>query len=101
MDNKVQSTTALAAARGRGKSAALGLGIAGAIAAGCVTCRMKKLYISVSLIISFSKDLMTVCRYSNIFVTAPTTENLKSLFEFVCRGLQALEYEVGLSLCND
>ncbi|KAI8541121.1 hypothetical protein RHMOL_Rhmol08G0037700 [Rhododendron molle] len=65
LDRKVQSTTALTAARGRGKSAALGLGIAGAIAAG----------------------------YSNIFVTAPTLENLKSLFEFVCRGLQALKYK--------
>ncbi|XP_058179742.1 RNA cytidine acetyltransferase 2-like [Rhododendron vialii] len=65
LDEKVQSTTALTAARGRGKSAALGLGIAGAIAAG----------------------------YSNIFVTAPTPENLKSLFEFICRGLQELEYE--------
>ncbi|KAH7852680.1 hypothetical protein Vadar_027832 [Vaccinium darrowii] len=65
LDKKVHSTTALTAARGRGKSAALGLGIAGAIAAG----------------------------YSNIFVTAPTPENLKSLFEFVCRGLQALKYK--------
>lgn len=36
LNKKVQSTTGLTAARGRGKSAALGLGIAGAIAAGCV-----------------------------------------------------------------
>ncbi|KAI8541122.1 hypothetical protein RHMOL_Rhmol08G0037800 [Rhododendron molle] len=65
LNKKVQSTTGLTAARGRGKSAALGLGIAGAIAAG----------------------------YSNIYVTAPTPENLKSLFEFVCRGLHALNYK--------
>ncbi|KAF7135734.1 hypothetical protein RHSIM_Rhsim08G0031600 [Rhododendron simsii] len=65
LDKKVQSTTGLTAARGRGKSAALGLGIAGAIAVG----------------------------YSNIYVTAPTPENLKPLFEFVCRGLHALNYK--------
>ncbi|KAF5950828.1 hypothetical protein HYC85_012821 [Camellia sinensis] len=65
LDKKPQSTTALIAPRGRGKSAALGLGIAGAIASG----------------------------YSNIFVTAPTPQNLKSLFEFICRGLHVLKYE--------
>mgnify|MGYP000754316762 CR=1 FL=1 len=31
--------------------------------------------------------------YSNIFVTAPSPENLKTLFEFVCKGLEALEYK--------
>ncbi|GMP57057.1 hypothetical protein CsSME_00021302 [Camellia sinensis var. sinensis] len=61
LDKKPQSTTALIAPRGRGKSAALGLGIAGAIASG--------------------------------FVTAPTPQNLKSLFEFICRGLHVLKYE--------
>ncbi|KAK9292212.1 hypothetical protein L1049_020174 [Liquidambar formosana] len=65
LDKRLQSTIALIASRGRGKSAALGLAISGAIAAG----------------------------YSNIFVTAPTPENLKSLFEFVCKGLSALQYE--------
>jgi N-acetyltransferase 10 len=29
---------------------------------------------------------------SNIFVTAPTPENLKTFFEFVIKGLQALNY---------
>ncbi|KAK4366831.1 hypothetical protein RND71_014711 [Anisodus tanguticus] len=53
------------AARGRGKSAALGLAIAGAVAAG----------------------------YSNIFVTAPSPENLKTLFDFVCKGFGMLEYK--------
>ncbi|XP_028755074.1 RNA cytidine acetyltransferase 1 [Neltuma alba] len=65
LDKTLRSTVALLAARGRGKSAALGLAIAGAIAVG----------------------------YSNIFVTAPSPENLKTLFEFVCKGFQALEYK--------
>ncbi|KAK4264833.1 hypothetical protein QN277_025957 [Acacia crassicarpa] len=65
LDKTLRSTVALLAARGRGKSAALGLSIAGAIAVG----------------------------YSNIFVTAPSPENLKTLFEFVCKGFQALEYK--------
>ncbi|OVA17017.1 GNAT domain [Macleaya cordata] len=65
LDKNLRSTVALLAARGRGKSAALGLAIAGAIAAG----------------------------YSNIFVTAPGPENLKTLFEFVCKGFDALEYK--------
>lgn len=65
LDKTLRSTVALLAARGRGKSAALGLAIAGAIAAG----------------------------YSNIFVTAPSPENLKTLFEFVCKGFNAIEYK--------
>jgi N-acetyltransferase 10 len=32
-----------------------------------------------------------VCRYSNIFVTSPTPENLKTLFEFVLKGLEAID----------
>ncbi|KAM0826019.1 hypothetical protein ACQ4PT_069157 [Festuca glaucescens] len=65
LDKSLRSTVALLAARGRGKSAALGLAIAGAIAAG----------------------------YSNIFVTAPSPENLNTLFDFVCKGINALEYK--------
>ncbi|CAK9137393.1 unnamed protein product [Ilex paraguariensis] len=65
LDKTLRSTVALLAARGRGKSAALGLAIAGAIAAG----------------------------YSNIFVTAPSPENLKTLFDFVCKGFDKLEYK--------
>lgn len=65
LDKTLRSTVALLASRGRGKSAALGLAISGAIAAG----------------------------YSNIFVTAPSPENLKTLFEFVCKGFNALEYK--------
>ncbi|TKY57778.1 N-acetyltransferase protein [Spatholobus suberectus] len=60
-----RGTVALLAARGRGKSATLGLSIAGAIAVG----------------------------YSNIFVTAPSPKNLKTLFEFVCKGFDALDYK--------
>ncbi|KAK7247503.1 hypothetical protein RIF29_42386 [Crotalaria pallida] len=65
LDKTLRSTAALLAARGRGKSAALGLSIAGAIAVG----------------------------YSNVFVTAPSPENLKTLFEFICKGFDALEYK--------
>lgn len=32
--------------------------------------------------------------YSNIFVTAPSPENLRTLFEFVFKGLDELEYKV-------
>ncbi|KAL5228273.1 hypothetical protein ABZP36_016538 [Zizania latifolia] len=65
LDKSLRSTVALLAARGRGKSASLGLAIAGAIAAG----------------------------YSNIFVTAPSPENLKTLFDFVCKGINVLDYK--------
>lgn len=64
-DKSLRSTVTLTAARGRGKSAALGLAIAGAVAYG----------------------------YSNIFVTSPTPENLKTLFEFVFKAFDALEYQ--------
>ncbi|XP_051114910.1 RNA cytidine acetyltransferase 1-like [Andrographis paniculata] len=65
LDKSLRGTVALLAARGRGKSAALGLAISGAVAAG----------------------------YSNIFVTAPSPENLKTLFEFICKGFEMLEYK--------
>lgn len=55
----MSATVSLTASRGRGKSAALGLSIAAAVAFG----------------------------YSNIYVTSPTPENLKTLFEFVFKGL--------------
>ena len=61
----LSSTVSLTAARGRGKSAALGLSIAAALSFG----------------------------YSNIFVTSPTPENLKTLFEFIFKGMDALGYE--------
>lgn len=64
-EKTLRTTVAMTAARGRGKSAALGLSIATAIAFG----------------------------YSNIFVTAPSPENLKTLFEFVFKGFDALSYE--------
>ena len=34
-------------------------------------------------------------RYSNIFVTSPSPENLKTLFEFIFKGFDALDYQVG------
>ncbi|KAL4073177.1 GNAT acetyltransferase 2-domain-containing protein [Scleroderma yunnanense] len=64
-EKALSSTVVLTAARGRGKSAALGLAIAAALGHG----------------------------YANIFVTSPSPENLKTLFEFVFKGLDALGYE--------
>lgn len=64
-EKTLQTTVALTASRGRGKSAALGLAIASAVAYG----------------------------YSNIFVTSPTPENLKTLFEFILKGFDALKYK--------
>ncbi|KIJ54078.1 hypothetical protein M422DRAFT_25043 [Sphaerobolus stellatus SS14] len=64
-EKTLSSTVTLTAARGRGKSAALGLAIAAALAHG----------------------------YSNIFVTSPSPENLKTVFEFVFKGMDALGYE--------
>lgn len=63
-EKTLRSTVSLTAGRGRGKSAAMGLAIAAAIAHG----------------------------YSNIFITSPSPENLKTLFEFVFKGLDALDY---------
>ena len=59
-DKKLDRTVSLTAARGRGKSAALGLSIAAAIGFG----------------------------YSNIFVTSPSPENLHTLFDFVFKGMK-------------
>ncbi|KAJ3081553.1 N-acetyltransferase 10 [Quaeritorhiza haematococci] len=64
-EKTLRSTVALTAARGRGKSAALGVAMAAAVAYG----------------------------YSNIFITSPSPENLKTLFEFVFKGFDALGYE--------
>ena len=64
-EKTLSSTVTLTAARGRGKSAALGLAIAAALAHG----------------------------YSNIFVTSPSPENLKTLFEFIFKGMDVLGYE--------
>ena len=64
-EKALRSTVALTAGRGRGKSAALGLAVAGALA----------------------------CGYANIFVTSPSPENLRTLFEFVFKGLDGLGYK--------
>eukprot|EP00658_Telonema_sp_P-2_P016160 TRINITY_DN1625_c0_g2_i2.p1 TRINITY_DN1625_c0_g2~~TRINITY_DN1625_c0_g2_i2.p1 ORF type:complete len:1018 (+),score=296.10 TRINITY_DN1625_c0_g2_i2:224-3277(+) len=64
-EKTLRSTVALTAGRGRGKSASLGVAIAAAVAYG----------------------------YSNIFVTSPTPENLNTLFEFVFKGFDALQYK--------
>ncbi|CAG8515093.1 1311_t:CDS:2, partial [Funneliformis caledonium] len=64
-EKTLRNTVTLTASRGRGKSAALGIAIASAVAYG----------------------------YSNIFVTSPSPENLKTLFEFIFKGFDALRYE--------
>merc|ERR1719230_2060083 len=61
-EKQLNRTMALTAGRGRGKSAALGLAVASAIAYG----------------------------YSNIFLTAPSPENLTTVFEFILKGFDAL-----------
>ena len=64
-EKSMKGTIALTAGRGRGKSASLGISIASAVVHG----------------------------FSNIFVTAPSPENLSTMFEFVFRGLDALNYK--------
>uniref|UniRef100_A0A6Q2ZQL4 RNA cytidine acetyltransferase n=1 Tax=Esox lucius TaxID=8010 RepID=A0A6Q2ZQL4_ESOLU len=64
-EKTLRSTVALTAARGRGKSAALGLAVAAAVAFG----------------------------YSNIFITSPSPDNLHTLFEFIFKGFDALQYQ--------
>ncbi|XP_067090614.1 RNA cytidine acetyltransferase [Osmerus mordax] len=64
-EKTLRSTVALTAARGRGKSAALGLAVAGAVAFG----------------------------YSNIFITSPSPDNLHTLFEFIFKGFDGLQYQ--------
>uniref|UniRef100_A0A3P9IYE1 RNA cytidine acetyltransferase n=1 Tax=Oryzias latipes TaxID=8090 RepID=A0A3P9IYE1_ORYLA len=64
-EKTLRSTVALTAARGRGKSAAMGLSVAGAVAFG----------------------------YSNIFVTSPSPDNLHTMFEFIFKGFDALQYQ--------
>lgn len=61
-EKMLRTTVALTASRGRGKSAALGLAVAAAIAH----------------------------EYSNIFVTSPSPENLRTFFAFVLVGFDAL-----------
>ena len=59
-----KNTVSLTSGRGRGKSSGMGLGVAGAVVYG----------------------------YSNIIITAPSPENLKTFFEFLIKGLNALNY---------
>jgi N-acetyltransferase 10 len=63
-EKTLRSTVTLTAGRGRGKSAAMGVAVAAAVAHG----------------------------YSNIFITSPSPENLKTLFEFIFKGFDALGY---------
>jgi N-acetyltransferase 10 len=63
-DKRLAATVAVTAGRGRGKSAAMGLSVAAALGFG----------------------------YANIFVTAPHPDNLRTFFEFVVLGLNALAF---------
>jgi len=58
-------TVSITAGRGRGKSAAIGLMVAGALKLGI----------------------------TNIFITAPSPENLQTMFEFIFKGLDLLGYK--------
>lgn len=60
--HSLRHVVAITASRGRGKSAALGLSVAAAIAHG----------------------------YTNVFVTSPSPENLNTFFEFVIKGFGSL-----------
>ena len=93
LEKTLRSTVALIASQGRGKSAALGL----AIVAGSVPCFLNFWYeihlyeYKLGWYVLYN-DIS--CRYSNIFVTAPSPENLKTLFQFIFKGFDALEYKV-------
>ncbi|KAL7020429.1 hypothetical protein ACKWTF_011533 [Chironomus riparius] len=64
-EKQLKPPTSLTAARGRGKSAAMGLAVAGAVSFG----------------------------YSQVYVTSPSPENLITFFEFVMKGFDALAYQ--------
>ncbi|OII73629.1 uncharacterized protein cubi_03427 [Cryptosporidium ubiquitum] len=64
IQKNMNAIISLTAGRGRGKSAALGLSLACAVTQG----------------------------YSNIFITAPSAENVLTVFEFIEIGLQSLGY---------
>ncbi|CAJ0559877.1 unnamed protein product, partial [Mesorhabditis spiculigera] len=64
-DKALNVTCSITAARGRGKSAALGLALASAAAFG----------------------------YTSIFVTSPSPENLKTLFQFIVKGFEAMDWK--------
>ena len=64
-DKNLRTTVTLTAARGRGKSAAMGLAVAAALAFG----------------------------YSNVFVTSPSPENLRTFFQFVFKGFDQLQWK--------
>ena len=48
--------------------------------------------------VKFHKVTFFLYRYSNIFVTAPSPENLKTVFEYICKGLECLSYRVSISV---
>ncbi|EQB79155.1 N-acetyltransferase 10, partial [Camelus ferus] len=104
-EKTLRSTVALTAARGRGKSAALGLAIAGAVAFG-VQDREQHAALHAAGVVPTApsavgfhmsaaqcQDVLPSHWYSNIFVTSPSPDNLHTLFEFVFKGFDALQYQ--------
>ena len=90
-EKTLRTTVALTAGRGRGKSAALGIAIAAAVAYGYDSARWHESWHA-----SFRAHvprLRAFTRYSNVFVTSPSPENLKTLFEFILKGFDGLGYE--------
>lgn len=65
LSSALNTTTTLLAARGRGKSSALGLALSAAVHTG----------------------------YANIFLTSPDPDNLQTAWEFLFKGLDALGWE--------
>jgi len=61
----VAKVVSITSARGRGKTSTLGLALAAAIHLG----------------------------FSNVFVTAPSPENIQTMWEFILNGLKALNYK--------
>jgi N-acetyltransferase 10 len=66
-DKSLDTTVSITAARGRGKSATLGVAAAGALAFG----------------------------YTNVFATSPAPENLTTFFQFIVKAFDALKWQVG------
>ena len=85
-EKTLNATCSLTAARGRGKSASLGI---------FNKIMLSKIVLLNNNIISGLALAGAVAfGYTNIFVTSPSPENLRTLFEFIVKGFDAIEYQV-------
>lgn len=71
----------------------------------CMSCDCANLYLlltSIHILYVFGILwlIFHLTRYSNMFVTSPSPENLHTLFEFVFKGFDALEYQVCLNILD-